>query len=462
MIFLYIRREVPYIYKAQLSSQHLLSLINDVLDMSKIESGEVSLNREPVSFAEIVGQIDSIIRSQTNERGQSFQMQVHTVAHEYIMSDGLRLCQLLINLLSNATKYTPRGGSITFDLIERPCDKDGYASYRIIVEDTGFGMAPEFMEHLFEAFAREENSRTNQIQGTGLGMAIAKNIVDMMGGTISVQSEVGKETRFEVDLTFEIDHNADMKVDLGSALLIIDDEVLRDNMAASMREANVRFYTATTRAEATELMQQQNMDIVLIGGHLADEELADKVALIRNAAKEAILILFVDHVRADQIEEVVSACRADGLIPRPFFLSNLLRTIERIRNADAYEDKRRSSLKGKHFLCAEDSQLNAEILTAILEDKGASCTICRNGQEIVDAFASVKPGEYDVILMDMQMPQMNGLEATKIIRSGENPLGKTIPIIAMTANAFNIFCVLYNTFIQSTGGNLLLLIRSRM
>lgn len=267
-------------------------------------------------------------------------------------------------------------------------------------------------------------------------MAIAKNIVDMMGGTLKVESTVGKGTRFEVDLTFEIDYNADMKTDLGSALLITDDEVLRENMAASMREANVRFYTATTRAEAAKLMKQQNMDIVLIGGHLADEELADKVALIRNAAKNAILIFFVDYVRADQIEEVVSACRADGLIPRPFFLSNLLRTIERIRNADTYEDNRRSSLQGKRFLCAEDNQLNAEILTAILEDKGASCTICRNGQEIVDAFTSVRPGEYDAILMDVQMPRMNGLEATKIIRSGENPLGKTIPIIAMTANAF--------------------------
>ena len=425
-----------YIYKVQLSSQHLLSLINDVLDMSKIESGEVSLNREPVSFAEIIGQIDSIIRSQTNELGQSFLLRVHKVAHEYIMSDGLRLRQLLINLLSNATKYTPHGGSITFDLMECPCDKEGYAAYRIIVEDTGYGMAPEFITHLFEPFAREENSRTSQVQGTGLGMAIAKNIVDMMGGTIRVESEIGKGTRFEVDLAFEIDYNADMKTDLGSALLITDDEVLRENMAASMREANVHFYTAATRAEAADLMKQQNMDIVLIGGHLADEELADKVALIRSAAKDAILIFFVDYVRADQIEEVVSACRADGLIPRPFFLSNLLRTIERIRSADTCVDKRKSSLQGKRFLCAEDNQLNAEILTAVLEDKGASCKICRNGQEIVDAFASVQPGEYDAILMDVQMPRMNGLEATKIIRSGENPLGKTIPIIAMTANAF--------------------------
>ncbi|MBU5435047.1 ATP-binding protein [Pseudoflavonifractor sp. MSJ-37] len=424
-----------YIAKIQRSSQHLLSLINDVLDMSKIESGEAALNDEPVSLAEIVGQMDSIIRAQTNERGQSFQIRVHTVAHEYIWSDGLRLRQLLINLLSNATKYTPRGGSITFDLTERPCDRAGYASYRIVVADTGCGMEPEFQKHIFEPFTRAEDSQTNKVQGTGLGMAIAKNIVDLMGGTIRVESTPGKGSRFEVDLTFEIDRDMDQTTDLGSVLLISDDEGLRQNIAAAMREADAGFYAVATKEEAVERIGRQKMDIVLVGGHLTVPRLTETVDLVRGAAKDAVLIFFVDYIQPEQAEGVVSACRVDGVVPRPFFLSELQQTVEHIRCADTDEEERGSEFKGMRFLCAEDNDLNAEILEAVLDMNGASCVIYPNGKELVKAFAEARPGDYDAILMDVQMPVMNGLEAAKAIR-GSGGLGETIPIIAMTANAF--------------------------
>ena len=425
-----------YVSKVQLSSRHLLSLINDVLDMSKIESSEVSLNMEPVSLAEMIGQVDSIVRSQTNERGQQFQIRVHSVAHEYVISDGVRLRQLLINLLSNATKYTPQGGRVAMDLAELPCGEPGYAAYRIAVTDTGYGMEPEFVEHIFEPFTRAENSVTNRVQGTGLGMAITKSIVDLMGGDIRVESTPNVGSRFEVDLTLQIDRNADLTTDIGAALLISDDAILSSNMASALREANVRFYHVSTKEEAVALMGRQPMNIVMVSGHLKDVGLTQEVAMVRGAAKDAALIFFVDYVQPEQIEGLVSDYGVDGIIPRPFFLSNLLRAIEHIKNADTNQEQSGSVLKGMRFLCAEDNDLNAEILNAILEMEDASCTIYPNGQLLADAFASVKPGDYDAILMDVQMPVMNGLEATKAIRTGSNPLGKTIPIIAMTANAF--------------------------
>lgn len=185
-----------YIQKVQNSSQHLLSLINDVLDMSKIESSEVSLNQEPVSLADQVAQVESIIRPQAQERGQSFMIRVHEIVHEYVIGDGVRLRQILINLLSNALKYTPYGGKLCLDFAELPCEMPDYAKISITVTDNGYGMQPEFVEHIFEPFTRAESSTTNKVQGTGLGMAITKNIVDLMGGSIQVQSEPGKGSSF--------------------------------------------------------------------------------------------------------------------------------------------------------------------------------------------------------------------------------------------------------------------------
>ena len=426
-----------YISKVLLSSQHLLSLINDVLDMSKIESSEVKLNRESVSLAEQVGQIDSIIRPQTEERGQDFKILVHEIAHEYVIGDSVRLRQVFINLLSNAVKYTDYNGTIRLDLAELPCAVPGSATFRIAVTDNGFGMAPEFIEHIFEPFTRAENSTTNRVQGTGLGMAITKNIVDLMGGTITVESELNKGSTFEVTLTFPIDESQNSKVNLQRVLLIADDTVLTKNMSAALQEAAVPFSAAATEAEATEILKQHSVEVILLAGHLHDKTLGETVQMLRSCAQDAVLIFCCDYAQQEQVHDILVKNGVDGLIARPFFLSNLVRAVEHIRGETSPEvEEHKNILKGVRFLCAEDNELNAEILKATLEMQGAECTIYSNGQEIVNAFETVQSGEYDMILMDVMMPVMDGLEATRQIRTSKNPLGKTIPIIAMTANAF--------------------------
>ena len=425
-----------YIGKVQSSSQHLLSLINDVLDMSKIESSDASLSRAEVNLADQIGQVDSIIRPQAETRRQAFTIRVHEISHERLIGDAVRLRQIFINLLSNAVKYTQVGGEISLDLAEKPGADDAHTVLVITVTDNGYGMAPEFVEHIFEPFTRAESSTTNKVQGTGLGMAITKNIVDLMGGEIKVESEVGKGSRFTVTLTLRLNERADRTNGAEHVLLISEDERLIRNTRAALSETDTAFEAAHFD-EAEKRLCEGTTDVIMLTGALPGKTLKETVSLCRELAKNAVLIFFVDYQQEEKTQAELTESGVDGMIPRPFFLSHLASAIASTRARTVSSSPNRTILYGKRFLCAEDNELNAEILKELLHMYGAECTIYPDGKQLTEAFKTLKPGEYDAILMDIQMPVMNGLDATRAVRSGGNPLGRTIPIIAMTANAFS-------------------------
>ncbi len=428
-----------YISKLQSSGQHMLGLINDILDMSKIESDEVVLGVEPVKIADQIGQIDAIIRPQSNEKGQEFTILLRGMSHEYLLGDGIRIRQIFLNLLNNAVKYTPYGGRIRMELEELPCDTIGCATIQTSVIDNGCGMSAEFLQKIYEPFAREESTLTNKVQGTGLGMSITKSLVDLMHGTIHVKSEVDSGSRFDVTLTLPIDTEVVFPASISSVLLVTDEELLIHNLTAALQETDSSLIVCDSPDKAAEVLRTQPVDVVLLSGYLDTKMLAETVQQLRGIGDEKLLIFCVDYAHYESVQEMLRGSGIDGLITRPFFYDNLMLAVTHVRGhgRDAAWEQPHALLAGRRFLCAEDNVLNAEILEELLKMQGATCKVYPNGEALVEAFADVRPGDYDAILMDVQMPRMNGLEATRAIRLSDNPLGAHIPIIAMTANAFS-------------------------
>ena len=428
-----------YTGKIMASGQHLLSLINDILDVSKIESGKVALSYENFSLSSVLASVDAIILPMARAKGQRFHVEMTGVRHEYLVGDETRINQVLINLLSNAVKYTPEGGSIWLRVIGLKQRSSQYERLRIEVEDTGYGMTPEYLETIFDAFTRAENSTTNKIQGTGLGMAITKSIVELMGGAIEVSSQVDQGSLFRVEWELRIqeeqlDRQFWQRQGISQVLLAGGDSRSHENIQALMENTGLTLATAGDLDQALAWLRENSCQLVL-----ADWEACGPqgVEALDEALPGGGLLALLAEAGASEAEERLKPGRI-GLVTKPFFVSALRERTAELRGAPNREEpgEKLLSLKGLHFLAAEDNAINAEILTELLELEGATCQVLENGRLALERFEQARPGEFDAILLDVQMPVMNGHEAARAIRALQREDAGTIPIIAMTANAF--------------------------
>ena len=438
-----------YTRKVTASSHHLLSLINDVLDISKIESGKMVLNISEFELADTVSAVDTVIRPQTNARKQTFDVYVSGLQHEQLIGDETRINQMLINLLSNAVKYTQEGGHIELRVTGEEQASRHFQRLSIVVKDNGYGMTPEYCEKIFDAFTRADNSTTRKVQGTGLGMAITKNIVEMMDGSIQVESEVGKGSAFTVRLDLRIpDESADTQFWENSGIsriLVVDDELeVCENIINLMADTGVHIDYTLQGAQAVEMVlqakaEQRHYDVILVDWKMPEMDGLETTQKIRAIVPQDVPILVLTAYEWTEIEQPAAKAGISAFLPKPFFVANFRERLmqlqaDRRKGQDVEQDE--NVLAGRHFLVAEDVELNAEILSEILAMQEVTCKVVENGQLAVEEFVRARPGLYDAILMDVQMPVMNGYDATRQIRLLRRPDAALIPIIAMTANAF--------------------------
>lgn len=385
------------------------------------------------------------------EKAQNFYVSVTDIKHEYLIGDKTRINQILINLLSNAVKYTPECGSIWFRIIGLEQRSSQFEHICIEVEDNGYGMTPEYLETIFDAFTRAENSTTNKVQGTGLGMAITKNIVELMGGTISVSSEVGKGSLFRVDLELRIpsgQSDEQFWANSGySRILAVDDDIeICKSIQTLMKDTGIPIDIALSGREALRLAayscdKGSGYSVILLDWKMPGMDGVETARELRNIIPESVPIMFLTAYDGDEVQEEAYSMENVGFLAKPFFVSAFKEALLKMKEERACEKAlpkadESNCLSGLHFLVAEDNEINAEILSELLNIEGAVCEIVENGQLALERFSCADAEEYDAILMDVQMPIMNGYVATRKIRALERTDAKTIPIIAMTANAF--------------------------
>ena len=439
-----------YLKKIMTSGNHLLSLINDVLDMSRIESGKMHLDEQECSLPDILHGLRNIVQADIRAKQLEFYIDAVDVIHEEIYCDKLRLNQVLLNLLGNSIKYTGPGGLVTMRIRETPMAPAGYANFDFTIKDTGIGMSEEFVRRIFEPFERERNSTISKIQGTGLGMAITKNIVDMMNGSIRVKSEQGVGTEFVVSLTFRLQNAKKEVQDIPElkncrALVVDDDFNTCDSVSYMLQQIGMRAEWTMSGKEAVLRTHQASMrgdgySVYIIDLLLPDLNGIEITRRIRKEMGEDVPIIVLTAYDWSDIEDEALEAGVTAFCSKPLFMSELRSCLHSAIHTEEKQaaDADRGSFRHHRgrILLAEDNELNQEIATAILGEAGFTIDVAENGQLAVDMLQKSEPGFYQLVLMDVQMPVMNGYEAATRIRQMEDKALSSIPILAMTANAF--------------------------
>lgn len=437
--------------KMALASNHLLTLVNDVLDISKVESGKMTLNPIVFSLSDTVTNLTNIIKQQIIGKCQKFDVRVHNIKKEYLFADELRLNQIFINILSNAVKYTPEGGHVSMDLKEEfiagVSDK---VRLIYVVEDTGIGMSKEFQENMFDSFSRANPEKYGDIQGSGLGLTISKKMIDLMNGTIKCESELGIGTKFTITLDLPIAERImeDLILPPMELLLVDDDEIFFESASNTLRQMGISPECVTNGEAAVKRSierheQGNDYPVIIVDWQMPGMNGIETIRQIRAKVGPDVSIIVISAYEWQEIELLAKEAGADGFISKPFFPSNVYENMTRILGLhtniknDEELDTWQPNVSGINVLVAEDNNLNWEIAEEMLKLYGVTCVRAENGKKCLEILKASKDGEFDIVLMDIKMPQLDGYETTIKIRSDERKYINSIPIIAMTADAFS-------------------------
>nr|SIP63153.1 hypothetical protein [uncultured bacterium] len=439
-----------YLKKIGDSARHLLGLINDILDMSRIESGRVVLRKELFSFSGMLEQINTMVMSQCSDKGLTYECRILSRVDDFYIGDDTKLKEVLINILSNAVKFTEAPGSVVMT-VERTAQFDERSTLKFCIRDTGIGMDRDFIPRIFDSFSQEDSSRKNKYGSTGLGMAITKNLVEMMNGTITVESDKGVGSEFTVVVTLRNCESPEGTMENAvdparmHALVVDDEEIAAEHARMVLEEAGIRVDVCNSGEEALKMLdiqhtKQESYNLVLMDWRMPGMDGIEATRRIREHYDNATTIMILTAYSWDEIREEALRAGIDGFIAKPLFASSVLSEFERIarrNNMKLFTEKRRADLAGRRILLAEDIEINAEIMMDVLDMKDVQAEHASNGRIAVEMFEKSAPGYYSAILMDVRMPEMDGLEATAAIRALERADAKRIPIIALTANAFD-------------------------